>query len=132
MLGRTQLQVVVLSALLTWNGFVAKQSRALALVQAVFPVAFAQEGGCPNCGKGFDEMIQVVKEMRPLTSLPIMAQANAGLPELIDGKQVYTETAENIIPKVKQLLDLGVNIIGGCCGTGPSHIAAIHKLLRGK
>lgn len=52
MLGRTQLQVVVLSALLTWNGFVAKQSRALALVQAVFPVAFAQEGGCPNCGKG--------------------------------------------------------------------------------
>ncbi|MCB0281500.1 MAG: homocysteine S-methyltransferase family protein [Calditrichae bacterium] len=99
-------------------------------------VKSAQEAGADiiasNCGKGFDEMIQVVKEMRPLTSLPIMAQANAGLPELIDGKQVYTETAENIIPKVKQLLDLGVNIIGGCCGTGPSHIAAIHKLLRGK
>lgn len=82
-----------------------------------------------NCGKGFDEMIEVVKEMRPLTSLPIMAQANAGLPELIEGKQVYTETAENIIPKVKQLLELGVNIIGGCCGTGPAHIAAINDLV---
>ncbi|MEZ4749660.1 MAG: hypothetical protein R3B54_03240 [Bdellovibrionota bacterium] len=49
-----RLQVVVLGALLTWNGFATKQIRAFALVQALFPVAFAEggEGGCPSCGKG--------------------------------------------------------------------------------
>lgn len=94
----------------------------------------AHKGGADiiasNCGKGFDEMIKVVEQLRPLTKLPLMAQANAGLPEFIDGKQVYTETPENIVPKVQTLLDMGVNIIGGCCGTGPAHIAAIKMLVQ--
>lgn len=82
-----------------------------------------------NCGKGFDEMIQVVKEMRPLTRLPILAQANAGLPELINGINIYKETPGIILPKAKQLLMLGVNIIGGCCGTGPEHIKELRRLI---
>lgn len=82
-----------------------------------------------NCGRGFDEMIEVVKEMRPLTDKPILAQANAGIPEWVNGVSVYKETPEVILPKAEQLLRLGVNIIGGCCGTGPEHIRAIHKLV---
>ncbi len=82
-----------------------------------------------NCGKGFDEMIEVVKEMRPLTRLPILAQANAGLPEVIDGVNTYKETPEKISPKAKKLLELGVNIIGGCCGTGPDHIRELKKII---
>ncbi len=85
-----------------------------------------------NCGKGFEEMIEIVAEMRPLTDRPIAAQANAGLPEWVDGIAVYVQTPEIIAPMAEQLLRLGVNILGGCCGTGPSHIAAMHKLVIAK
>ena len=84
-----------------------------------------------NCGKGFDEMIEVIKVMRPLTLKPILAQANAGLPELINGINVYKETPELIVPKVITLLEVGVNLIGGCCGTGPQHIKKMYDILVG-
>lgn len=82
-----------------------------------------------NCGKGFEEMIEIVKEMRPLTTKPIIAQSNAGIPEWVDGESVYKETPESIRPKAEQLLGLGVNILGGCCGTGPEHISMMRELL---
>ncbi len=82
-----------------------------------------------NCGRGFDDMIAIVREMRPLTSKPIIAQSNAGIPVLIDGAAVYKDTAEIVIPKAERLLRLGVNIIGGCCGTGPAHIKLMRELL---
>jgi 5-methyltetrahydrofolate--homocysteine methyltransferase len=75
-----------------------------------------------NCGRGFDDMIAIVQEMRPLTARPIVAQPNAGIPEWVDGLSIYKETPEIIQPKAKRLLQLGVNILGGCCGTGPEHI----------
>lgn len=82
-----------------------------------------------NCGKGFDEMIQVINEMKKLTTKPILAQSNAGIPELVDGKLHYIETPEMIAPKVHELLKSGVNIIGGCCGTNPSHIKKMREVL---
>ena len=82
-----------------------------------------------NCGKGFDEMIQVIREMKMLTTKPILAQSNAGIPELIDGKLFYKETPEMIAPKVQELLKSGVNILGGCCGTNPSHIKKMREVL---
>ncbi len=84
-----------------------------------------------NCGRGFEEMIAIVAEMRPLTAKPILAQPNAGLPEWVDGRAVYTETPESISPKAAELLRLGVNILGGCCGTGPAHIRTMRQLLDG-
>ena len=78
-----------------------------------------------NCGRGFDEMAEIVSAMRPLTEKPILAQANAGIPEWVDGASVYRETPETILPYVKALLANGVTIVGGCCGTGPDHIRAI-------
>ena len=82
-----------------------------------------------NCGNGFDEMIKVISEMSALTNLPILAQSNAGIPELINGKLVYNQTPEMIAPKVLELLRLVVNIIGGCCGTEPNHIKIIRTEL---
>lgn len=82
-----------------------------------------------NCGDGFDEMIAVISELRPLTTLPVIAQANAGVPTMVDGVPVYKETPEDMLPKAVQLLDLGVNILGGCCGTRPAHIRAMRSLL---
>lgn len=82
-----------------------------------------------NCGRGFDEMIEVISEMKKITDKPILAQANAGLPEFINGVNVYKETPEIILPKVEKLLSCGVKIIGGCCGTNPLHIKAMRTLL---
>ena len=85
-----------------------------------------------NCGNGFDEMIGIVGAMRPLTGKPILAKANAGMPEMVNGVAVYRETPEVIRPKAEQLLALGVNIIGGCCGTGPGHIRTIRELVNAR
>jgi 5-methyltetrahydrofolate--homocysteine methyltransferase len=82
-----------------------------------------------NCGQGFEQMIEIVREMRCLTDKPILAQSNAGLPEWVDGQPVYRETPAEIIPFVEKLVESGLNIIGGCCGTGPEHIRAIRKLV---
>jgi methionine synthase I (cobalamin-dependent) len=82
-----------------------------------------------NCGRGFDEMIEIIEEMRPLTTKPIIAQSNAGIPESVNGVSVYEETPEWIVPKAEKLLQLGVNILGGCCGTGPDHIRKMRSLV---
>ncbi|MCU7495641.1 MAG: 5-methyltetrahydrofolate--homocysteine methyltransferase [Ignavibacteria bacterium] len=81
-----------------------------------------------NCGRGFDEMIMVMRQMRPLTEKPVLAQSNAGIPEWVNGLSVYKETPGIILPKAEELLKIGINIIGGCCGTGPHHIREIRKL----
>lgn len=82
-----------------------------------------------NCGRGFDDMIAIVQEMRPLTDKPIIAQSNAGIPDWVDGVSVYKETPALILPKAEKLLQLGVNILGGCCGTGPEHIRGMRTLV---
>lgn len=82
-----------------------------------------------NCGRGFDDMIRIIREMRPLTNKPIIAQSNAGIPLLVEGATVYKDTPEIILPKAEQLLKLGVNILGGCCGTGPAHIRLMRDLV---
>ncbi|MFC2088208.1 homocysteine S-methyltransferase family protein [Calditrichota bacterium] len=78
-----------------------------------------------NCGKGTDEMVGIMKEFRHFTDMPLLAQANAGLPETLNGEIVYSETAEQRGQITKLLLKEKVNIIGGCCGTTPAHISAI-------
>jgi 5-methyltetrahydrofolate--homocysteine methyltransferase len=82
-----------------------------------------------NCGRGFDEMFDIMTEMRPLTQKPIAAQANAGMPEIINGESVYRQTPDVVLPLVEKLLNAGVNIIGGCCGTSPAHIKAMRAVV---
>jgi 5-methyltetrahydrofolate--homocysteine methyltransferase len=82
-----------------------------------------------NCGSGFDEIAMIIREMRPLTSLPLMAQPNAGVPDIINGVPVYRETPESIAPRAVALLKLGVNVLGGCCGTGPEHIRMLRQVM---
>jgi 5-methyltetrahydrofolate--homocysteine methyltransferase len=80
-----------------------------------------------NCGRGFDEMVEIVRTMRPLTDKPILAQANAGIPEWVDGVSVYRETPETILPDVRVLIQEGVTVLGGCCGTTPEHIRSMRR-----
>ena len=84
-----------------------------------------------NCGNGIDNMIEIVREMRAaVPNLPILAQANAGIPELVDGVTVYAETPEYMASRAAELVEAGATIVGGCCGTTPPHIAAIAATVR--
>jgi len=83
-----------------------------------------------NCGCGIEDMIKIMREFRSCTYLPLIAQPNAGMPEVKDGKNVYSETPEYMGEKVRELLEIGVNIIGGCCGTTPQHISRFKKEIR--
>ncbi len=80
-----------------------------------------------NCGNGPEQMITITKEMKKYTKKPILIHANAGLPVLVGGKTTFKQTPEDMASKVKELVDAGAQIIGGCCGTTPAHIAAIKK-----
>jgi 5-methyltetrahydrofolate--homocysteine methyltransferase len=83
-----------------------------------------------NCGQGMEQMIDIVREMRAVAAhVPIMVQANAGLPRNNNGVDVFPETPEMTAHWVPAAVKAGVGIVGGCCGTTPAHIAAIGKAL---
>ena len=82
-----------------------------------------------NCGNGIENMIKIAREFKKLTILPTIIQSNAGIPEMKEGKLFYSETSEFFAEKTKELIDAGVSIIGGCCGTTPEYIRAIRKVV---
>jgi 5-methyltetrahydrofolate--homocysteine methyltransferase len=85
-----------------------------------------------NCGIGFDQMIEVVQSIRQTDKkTPVLVHANAGMPIIKEGKTIFPETPEIIAPKIKQLINAGANIIGGCCGTSPEHIKTLVREVRG-
>ncbi|MCH8186073.1 MAG: homocysteine S-methyltransferase family protein, partial [Chloroflexi bacterium] len=57
--------------------------------------------------------------------------SNAGIPTIKGGEIVYPESPEFMAERFKVLAEVGINILGGCCGTGPDHIRALVKALRG-
>jgi 5-methyltetrahydrofolate--homocysteine methyltransferase len=83
-----------------------------------------------NCGNGIREMIGVLKAIRSADAeIPVIIQANAGMPHLIEGKTVFHETPEMMASYIPELIKSGVNIIGGCCGTTPVHIREIGRII---
>ena len=75
-----------------------------------------------NCGFGPAQFTDLVKQLRAYSSLPILAQPNAGLPESINGKTVYNLSVEEYAAAMQEIAALGVSYLGGCCGTTPAHI----------
>ncbi len=81
-----------------------------------------------NCGKGYEGMKQIIEEIRNvLPDIPIIIQANAGLPELVNGESVFPASPEEMAAQNPLWIEAGVNIIGGCCGTTDKHIRAIRN-----
>jgi 5-methyltetrahydrofolate--homocysteine methyltransferase len=78
-----------------------------------------------NCGNGIENMIEIAKEYKKYSNLPLIIQSNAGLPEIRGDEVFYPETPEFMAEKSKELVSAGVSIIGGCCGTTPEHIRAM-------
>jgi len=81
-----------------------------------------------NCGNGLKNMVDIVFQIK--TAVPdalILIHANAGLPRLENGVNVYPETPEQMAGLTCSAIEAGANIIGGCCGTTPIHISAIKE-----
>lgn len=79
-----------------------------------------------NCGQGGEQMIGIVRQLSAAApGTPIMVQANAGLPVESDGVTTFPESPEDTAAWVPALVEAGAGVIGGCCGTTPSHIRAI-------
>ncbi len=84
-----------------------------------------------NCGRGTDEMSQIAKELveaRP-EGVFIITQSNAGLPKLQGDVFIYDGTPEEMARYAKEMKDLGVNIVGSCCGSSPAHTQSIAAAL---
>jgi 5-methyltetrahydrofolate--homocysteine methyltransferase len=84
-----------------------------------------------NCGTGMDmeRARQAVERYRKVTTLPLMAQPNAGQPKLVKMKVVYDETPAEMVPGVAPLLAAGAGIVGACCGSTPDHIRAFRQAM---
>jgi 5-methyltetrahydrofolate--homocysteine methyltransferase len=96
---------------------------------------FMKDAGCDivalNCGTGIDMRlaVDIARRYRSVCGLPIMAQPNAGLPVLENMKVVYKETPEEMVRGLEDLLEAGVRIVGGCCGSTPAHIRKFREVL---
>ena len=79
-----------------------------------------------NCGNGMERMVEIVSELRVAApQTPILVHANAGLPKNVGGVDIFPESPADMAARVPALVAAGANIIGGCCGTTPAHIAAL-------
>ena len=85
-----------------------------------------------NCSLGPAEVAPLVARMAPWARCPLAVQANAGLPHVEGDATVYDIGPERYATDVAPMLDSGVTILGGCCGTTPDHIAALRALLSGR
>jgi 5-methyltetrahydrofolate--homocysteine methyltransferase len=82
-----------------------------------------------NCGTGVDmaAATSIVSDYNEFANCLTMAQPNAGLPVLEKMKAVYKQSPEEMVASLGPLLESGVNIVGGCCGSTPDHIRAIRQ-----
>ncbi|HOE61269.1 MAG TPA: homocysteine S-methyltransferase family protein [Kiritimatiellia bacterium] len=85
-----------------------------------------------NCGTGTDHMIAIIRRLRAVAGVPLIAMPNAGMPMLVRGETVFPETPDEMAAQVGCLVEAGASIVGGCCGTTPAHIAAIAAALNAR
>lgn len=85
--------------------------------------------GC-NCSAGPATVLSVIERMRPVTSLPLAAMPNAGIPRAVEGRTIYLTSPEYMASFTRKLVKAGATFVGGCCGTTPSHTRAMKSALR--
>ena len=83
-----------------------------------------------NCGNGIEKMIELGTMMRSVTDDYLMIQSNAGIPSIVQGEICYPESPEFMAENYSKLAELPINVLGGCCGTGPEHIEHLVKAVR--
>jgi methionine synthase / methylenetetrahydrofolate reductase(NADPH) len=83
-----------------------------------------------NCSVGPVAMLDAIERVRAVTSLPLSAQPNAGMPRSVEGRNIYLCSPEYMASYTRKFVAAGVQLIGGCCGTTPDHIRAMKAALR--
>ena len=84
-----------------------------------------------NCGMGPEQMIPIVKRLTETASVPILVNPNAGLPRSENGRTVYDVDPDMFAAWMKKIAAMGVQAVGGCCGTTPEHIRKTVQAVRG-
>jgi methionine synthase / methylenetetrahydrofolate reductase(NADPH) len=85
--------------------------------------------GC-NCSVGPVAMLDAIERVRAATSLPLIAQPNAGIPRAVEGRNIYLCSPEYMASYARKFVAAGARIVGGCCGTTPEHIRVMKAGLR--
>ncbi len=80
-----------------------------------------------NCSVGPQMLLQTVEEVITLTDKPISVMPNAGMPRIIEGRNIYLASSEYLAEYARRFIQLGVKVVGGCCGTSPEHIKAMRS-----
>lgn len=85
-----------------------------------------------NCGRGIDAMVTAVKQLMPLAQDGIILSAfpNAGLPEMVGHRMIYPAQPSYMATRASEMIKCGVHLIGGCCGTSPTHIQEFRSTLK--
>ncbi len=83
-----------------------------------------------NCGQGIAGFIPICRRLRAATDRPLWMKANAGLPTMVAGRAQYSTQPEEFAGFVPELVRAGAGFVGGCCGTSPEFIAAVHRTLK--
>lgn len=91
--------------------------------------AGVQALGC-NCSSGPAGVLSVIEAMRRVTSLPLVAMPNAGVPRNVEGRNIYLTSPEYMASFARKFIKAGASWVGGCCGTTPDHIRAMRSALR--
>ncbi len=86
--------------------------------------------GC-NCSGGPAEMVDIVKQMKPYAKVPLIAKPNAGKPRLKNGVTIFDMDSESFSSYTEELVEAGVNALGGCCGTTPDYIRRVKEIISG-
>ena len=84
-----------------------------------------------NCSTGPEQMLVQLKRLHEYARVPLIAKPNAGMPEIVDGVATYNCPPEEFTACLGEMLESGVAIFGGCCGTTDAHIAALKQKLAG-
>jgi methionine synthase I (cobalamin-dependent)/5,10-methylenetetrahydrofolate reductase len=85
--------------------------------------------GC-NCSVGPVAMLDAIERVRAVSSLPLAAQPNAGIPRSVEGRNIYLCSPEYMASYARKFVAAGARIVGGCCGTTPEHIRVMKSALR--
>jgi len=88
------------------------------------------DGVGANCGTGPEALYKVLKIMKKVSKTYLTVEPNAGMPELVKDKVVYPASPKIMADYTEKFVKLGLNLIGGCCGTTPLHIKAMSDKIR--
>ncbi len=85
-----------------------------------------------NCSLGAKQLKKFIPEILANASIPVIVSPNAGMPCVHEGKTCYDSTPEDFVYEMAEIAEMGVSILGGCCGTTPKHIELLTKTLKNK